>query len=928
MMKIQFQSKSRGFSISGCCNDNTYLYIQRNTIFVKDGFNIVISNILQRHPATHLTKTAKSQFQSKASPNPSFLSSHPTSPSSEIMLSVPLSQSPSPSRICSPTPPFPALASSPSHSDIAPSSQCTFVPCQESSHQMDDGQVLYPEQEVLHEVDGFFIIDEEENNDENTSIYSEESFVLRLDSCSDQEGEDDLNVCGELEQDDQHDFDGSSSDEEVLAEATDLFLSVSERIQILLLLATMKRHNLTYSAAEDMMELTGVLTESEVFLPPRYLIKRAIEEYSCCITGHHICPACGKYNGVKTTKTFNCVTCRETVSTELEALLRNPSVDILNPHEREKIVQSNYEDIYDGNYYRKNVVENTLTINFFVDGLQIATTSKKSAWPVLACLNELPLPIRRKHIFLISLWLGLKKPNCNEYLEPFVTECVRLEATGLSFVKNGTTFIFKFKVIVGISDTIARPLLRNSTQFNGWYGCGLCLHPGFRMKHNKGHIRSYSTFVKEYPKRSHDQLMQMAREAEQVGKPVKGIKGVSVLSKLQDFNMVQGLDLDFFHALVNVCKRFANLWFLEKFKNKPFGLSSKFAEINARLLQITPTSDVSRNPRSLKDRSDYRGHEWFHWVVEYSMPVLKGILPARYLNHWSLLVHAVALIMQNSVAKSELAYAGRYLSRFVSEIDVLYGKHNVTFSAHLLTHLEHSISEYGQPWAHSAFIFESFLAEIKQAVKSSNGASLQICKAMQRKIAIRKLEEDMEESMTNSHKQYLNSMLHRKNLAPAYLKVGAACLLGKPKSGALSLDSVSSLRRAGVQCQENSSFFSFDRCQMFNVVYHSEHYSRVSKQNNSVVLLVSNEVFVIHSFVVFNNECFVLGNIIEENRQQKLCDIPLPHIRILKDEPEEIRRCFPVCDIDSKLLSFNIKSVTGESLRIACINVLKMEMLR
>ncbi|KAK3928060.1 Tagatose-6-phosphate kinase [Frankliniella fusca] len=794
----------------------------------------------------------------------------------------------------------------------------------------------------LHELETFQMVDEVENDELlNTSVYSEESFILRLET-SDQEEED-------PEPDDIEVIDEDSSDEEssdmVLTEASDLFLSISQRIHILLLLATMKRHNLTYSAAEDIMSLAGVLTQCEVFLPPRHLIKRTIEAYSCGITEHHICPACNKYNGVKSSETFKCEYCNETVSTQdnkkqgnmflylsmkeqLEELLKYHYDDILKPQERKKIDPCNYEDIYDGNYYKKNISANTLTVNFFVDGLQIATTSKKSAWPVLACLNELPLPLRRKHIFLVALWLSLKKPNCNEYLKPFVKECAHLEENGLSFVKNGHLIHFKVKVIVGISDTIARPLLRHSIQFNGLYGCGLCLHPGFRMKYGRGHIRSYSTNAGKFPNRSHDELMQMAREAEQAGKPVKGIKGISVLSKLKDFNMVRGLDLDFFHALVNVCKRFANLWFLEKYNSKPFGLSSRFAEVNARLLQITPTSDVSRNPRSLKDRSDFRGHEWFHWVIEYSIPVLKGILPAKFLNHWSLLVHGVALIMQNSVAKSELAYAGRYFSLFVSGIDDLYGKHHVTFSSHLLTHLEDSVSEYGQPWAHSAFIFESYLAEVKQAVKSSNGASLQICKAMQRKIALRKLEEDVVNSMTDSQQQYFQAMSTGRKLAPAHLTIGAASLLGKPRSGPLSLESMAALRRAGVQCGENSSLLLYDRCQLHNEVYHSVNYTKATKQNNSVVLLVSQEVFIIQSFVVLNNECYVLGNVIEDNRQKKLCDMPLPHIKVLKEEPEVRRRCLPVCYIDSKLLSFTIKSQSGDSLRIACVNVLKMEMLR
>lgn len=95
------------------------------------------------------------------------------------------------------------------------------------------------------------------------------------------------------------------------------------------------------------------------------------------------------------------------------------------------------------------------------------STSKNSAWPVLVSINELPLHLRRKHILMASVWLGKKKPVMNEYLKPFVRECIQLERDGISFKINGVEKALKVIPLVCISDSVARPTLRNATQFNG-----------------------------------------------------------------------------------------------------------------------------------------------------------------------------------------------------------------------------------------------------------------------------------------------------------------------------------------------------------------------------------------------------------------------------------------------------------------------------
>ncbi|KAK3926379.1 F-actin-capping protein subunit alpha [Frankliniella fusca] len=740
------------------------------------------------------------------------------------------------------------------------------------------------------------------------------------------------------------DSESDDDEEKLLAVAPDLHLTVEQKIDLLLLLATKKRHNLTFSASEDIMELAGILSSDKTFFSSRYFMKRVIEKYSSVsMTEYQVCPQCGKYLGLVESD-GKCDRCQNEFSTEsnkksghmflylslcdqIKSVVKHCYDDLLlDSQTRQKINRFNYEDIYDGKVYKNSVESNVLTMNCFVDGLQVSSTSKRSAWPVLLCINELPLHLRRKYILMSRLWLGLKKPNCQEYLKPFIEECNFLFRNGITVFTGGRSVHFLVKILMCISDTVARPLLRNSIQFNGEYGCGLCYHPGIVVKYGKGTVRSYSIKNGQYNSRTHEETMNFAAVAENERSSKMGIKGKSIFSEIEGFNVVSGLDLDFFHVLVNVAKRFTSLWFTDQFSGRPFNIKSKFEEVDSRLLLITPTSDVARAPRSLKDRSDYRGHEWFHWVVQYSIPVLKNILPARFLNHWGRLVHSVAVLMQNSVSKTDVAYCSRYLKSFVEEIDILYGTEHVTISIHLLTHLEESIYNYGQPWTHSAFMFESFNHDIKNFVKSSNGMAKQVCKGMQLRVALKNLEDEVSDSMSESHKEYLKKMTLSgfRNQVQHHFVEGNISFLGKPMSLILSPSYLEPLQQEGLDCR---NLFIYERCLFQGEVYQCSNYQRISKQNNSVVLLDNDDVFRIDYFVVSSGKCYMLGKILPKNTLTKLCDIILPHIFVLK-EPGRHFKCYPVSFINCKLLAFKFNISESDCPTFACINVLQKEMLR
>lgn len=68
---------------------------------------------------------------------------------------------------------------------------------------------------------------------------------------------------------------------------------------------------------------------------------------------------------------------------------------------------------------------------------------------------------------MASVWLGKKKPVMNEYLKPFVSECIQLEREGISLKISGVDIKLRVIPLLCVCDSVARPTLRNATQFNG-----------------------------------------------------------------------------------------------------------------------------------------------------------------------------------------------------------------------------------------------------------------------------------------------------------------------------------------------------------------------------------------------------------------------------------------------------------------------------
>ena len=136
-------------------------------------------------------------------------------------------------------------------------------------------------------------------------------------------------------------------------------------------------------------------------------------------------------------------------------------------------------DVHSGELYGKLRTEGkiddlTITLQANADGAKPFVMTKYSFWPFMGIVNEAKYKLRRNFVILMALWYGNKKPPTEAFMKWAIDELNRIHREGIEV--NGVKYGVRLLIIT--TDTMARPLLRCTTQYNGEHGCDICLHPG------------------------------------------------------------------------------------------------------------------------------------------------------------------------------------------------------------------------------------------------------------------------------------------------------------------------------------------------------------------------------------------------------------------------------------------------------------------
>jgi len=518
--------------------------------------------------------------------------------------------------------------------------------------------------------------------------------------------------------------------------------------------------------------------------------------------------------------------------------------------------------------------EQRISISFSCDGVPVFKSSHSSLWPVLCTINELPMPIKKRFILTAALWYGTNRghPDMNQFLYPFVRETLILYHKGFSYYQGGKKRVCKVSCLKSVTDSVARPLMLHSNQFNGEQGCCGCLHPGEQVPKGRGSVRVYPH--REVSLRTKEETIDYAEQALlRTQKPfhVKGIKGKTILSYIPEFDIIKGLVPEYLHcSILGTARQFAKLWFDSKNKDEPFYIGLSKDVISDRLRLFRPPSYVSRPARGIEDMRFWKGHEWYWWVFAYSVMVLKGILPTRYLKHWLLFVEALYLLCQEVIAKSHVYNAMELFVQFTQGTEELYGLKHCSFNIHLNEHLGQCVLDWGNLFEQSAWLHEDFNQVLLNCIHLSNSVLHQVVDQILTLRSIPVLLSSPAGQAVAGMGVCENTRLLSTEDSIVCANEGCDVTVLSPTLQSVPYVVKLALASLNVTVKSSEKLLCSLRIIVNREVFQSKCYTLAKKRNNFTVVLTNGEIFAVDSYVIVRNLCYAVGRYFSPIKNYKL----------------------------------------------------------
>ncbi|XP_013408842.1 uncharacterized protein LOC106172604 isoform X3 [Lingula anatina] len=711
--------------------------------------------------------------------------------------------------------------------------------------------------------------------------------------------------------------------------------TLSKAQGLLLIVAFILRHNLTDAALNDMLSILGVLLPN-AFPATKYKFYKAFCNGETQV--HFYCPSCTSYLGREKARQI-CGSCGEAfdgeqaikdgtfflyipIKEQLLDILRNDKLSrhLTNRNIEKLSAASAITDITNSHLYKSLIQKhkltgNDLTLTWNSDGIPIFKSSGYQIWPVQCFVNELPPHLRSENILLTGLWFGHSKPsNMNTFLRPFIDECIHLEENTFSF-QGVQRRVFP---LICCADSPARALIRNCKQYNGQFGCDWCEHQGETVVTGRGPPTRYYPY-REVPMRTDSKQGEYALLAEEANEAVKGVKGLSVIQQLPTFDVVNGMTPEYMHGVCQgVMRQLTSLWLDPPNHEEPYYVGRSSAAIDNRLLSISPPSEISRSPRSIKERKFWKSSEW-RSLLMYGLVVFYGILPTVYHQHFFLLIYGVYCLLGESITPTTIAVADACLAKFVLQMEELYKLSACTFNVHQLTHLAHGVKMCGPLWATSAFTFESKNHDLLKLFAGTQCVPQQICSTFN---LIRILPALARNCVTEDHDSDVMSLFNELTGSSPSMKSKKILdeglfSIGKGKKTALTIAETISIMEF-LNCDLNNlSAIVYHKFCMNNILFSSSQYTRAVRHNNSYVKFMGGKYGRVVGLYVVKPHCSC------ETDELQYCQCAVHNVVLLKELECVKRDLFRDVELGAVSEFLPEVSESNRILAISPVNIIK-----
>ncbi|KAK3915739.1 RING finger protein Z [Frankliniella fusca] len=391
-------------------------------------------------------------------------------------------------------------------------------------------------------------------------------------------------------------------------------------------------------------------------------------------------------------------------------------------------------DVQDGSVYRSaNVNRKKYDINFKVatDGVRVRKGSKKEGWLLMITPVEVPPHLSESFTTVVAVWYDEVKPRGNTFLKPFCEQVASLKESGVKWTHPETQVDHRsdVKVTLVIADAPARAMCQNLMLFNSKNGCNICeisTRKSGRIP-GKRRIRIYR-YVHDPQLRTNERMQAQAIEATETGRPCKGVKGPSVLSLIPSLDISVCVIPEYMHCvLLGVTKQLLTLW-IEK--QGAWCIKTYVEHLSVLLSGIKHPDFIHRGKRSVNYYKKWKAADFYYLLLFESLPVLSGILPDMYYQHFMLLVISIFNLLQRGISEDDIVEADYLLKLFVNQFTDLYSDREMTYNVHNLLHLSLCVRRFGPLSCTSSFPFESLNGIISKASHATNYVAKEIVNNM------------------------------------------------------------------------------------------------------------------------------------------------------------------------------------------------------
>ena len=180
-------------------------------------------------------------------------------------------------------------------------------------------------------------------------------------------------------------------------------------------------------------------------------------------------------------------------------------------------------------------------------------------------------------------------------------------------------------------------------------------------------------------------------------------------------------------VLLGITKVLINLWFSSSLPSEAFSVYSNIDVVDACLLSIKVTHNITRIPRALGAHFKYwKASELRSWLFFYSLPILSDLLETSFFYHYSCFVEAIYLLSQSSISDADIKQSYENLQYFVFMFKRLYGSKYCGLNMHSLLHLPATVLDIGPLWAISCFGFEDANGQLMKLFHGTQNVVMQI----------------------------------------------------------------------------------------------------------------------------------------------------------------------------------------------------------